>query len=94
MFLDLRGASDRPLPPRSLDKMTIAPEASESTLGQAELISFVISNESAWLTGKLVSARWDTVTSLKSRCEQTEQLVETSLLNLRRIDGTLFDETK
>ena len=58
---------------------------------QAELISFLISNESAWLTGKLVSARWDTVTSLKAR---REHLVGTSLLNLRRIDGTLFDEAK
>jgi NAD(P)-dependent dehydrogenase (short-subunit alcohol dehydrogenase family) len=57
----------------------------------AELMTFLVSNESAWLTGKLVSARWDTVASLNS---SRERLTRTSLLNLRRIDDTLFAEAE
>jgi NAD(P)-dependent dehydrogenase (short-subunit alcohol dehydrogenase family) len=57
----------------------------------AELMTFLVSDESAWLTGKLVSARWDTVASLNS---SRERLTRTSLLNLRRIDDTLFAEAE
>jgi NAD(P)-dependent dehydrogenase (short-subunit alcohol dehydrogenase family) len=57
----------------------------------AELLTFLVSNESAWLTGKLLSARWDSVTSLR---ESKETLANTSLLNLRRIDDALFTETE
>jgi NAD(P)-dependent dehydrogenase (short-subunit alcohol dehydrogenase family) len=53
----------------------------------AELLVFLLSEESSWLTGKLVSARWDSVESLRAA---EKQLRGTSLLTLRRIDGELF----
>ncbi len=55
----------------------------------AELMSFLVSSESDWLTGKLLSARWDNVASLT---KDRERLESTSLLNLRRIDDTMFGE--
>lgn len=57
----------------------------------AELISFLISNESDWITGKLVSARWDSVASLST---SRERLVRSSLLNVRRIDDNMFVEAE
>ncbi len=57
----------------------------------ASLLSFLVSDASIWLTGKLLSARWESVESLTAN---RERLVNTSLLNLRRIDDTLFAETK
>jgi NAD(P)-dependent dehydrogenase (short-subunit alcohol dehydrogenase family) len=55
----------------------------------AALVLYLVSDESAWLTGKLVSARWESVESLSA---SREQLETTSLLTLRRIDGALFHE--
>ena len=51
------------------------------------LVEFLLSPESQWLTGKLLSARWDRVEDLRTGREQLEN---TSLLTLRRIDGTMF----
>jgi NAD(P)-dependent dehydrogenase (short-subunit alcohol dehydrogenase family) len=56
----------------------------------ASLLLFLLSDESSWLTGKLVSARWESVESLRVA---EEQIRKTSLLTLRRIDGTLFRES-
>ncbi len=56
----------------------------------ADLLSFLVSDESAWLTGKLVSARWDSVASLTASRARLER---SSLLNLRRIDDALFSES-
>jgi NAD(P)-dependent dehydrogenase (short-subunit alcohol dehydrogenase family) len=53
----------------------------------AALLLFLLSQESSWLTGKLVSARWDSVESLRAA---EKQLRDTSLLTVRRIDGELF----
>jgi NAD(P)-dependent dehydrogenase (short-subunit alcohol dehydrogenase family) len=53
------------------------------------LVLYLVSDEAAWLTGKLVSARWDTVEDLRTA---QQRLQTTSLLNLRRIDGTLFSQ--
>ena len=53
----------------------------------AKLLLFLLSDESSWLTGKLVSARWDSVESLRAA---EKQLRDSSLLTLRRIDGELF----
>jgi NAD(P)-dependent dehydrogenase (short-subunit alcohol dehydrogenase family) len=53
------------------------------------LLLFLLSEESSWVTGKLVSARWDSVESLRS---SEKQLRDTSLLTLRRIDGELFGQ--
>jgi 3-oxoacyl-[acyl-carrier protein] reductase len=55
----------------------------------AALVLYLISDESAWLTGKLVSARWESVESLR---DAEEQLRKTSLLTLRRIDDALFGQ--
>ncbi|MGO9876938.1 MAG: SDR family NAD(P)-dependent oxidoreductase [Acidimicrobiia bacterium] len=57
----------------------------------AELLTFLVSSESEWLTGKLLSVRWDNVASLR---ESRELLARTSLLNLRRIDDALFTEVQ
>jgi NAD(P)-dependent dehydrogenase (short-subunit alcohol dehydrogenase family) len=55
--------------------------------GLAAMLRYLLSDESEWLTGKLVSARWETAGSLRAR---KDRLRETSLLTLRRIDDTLF----
>jgi NAD(P)-dependent dehydrogenase (short-subunit alcohol dehydrogenase family) len=54
-----------------------------------EIVDFLLLDESDWLTGKLLSARWDRVDTLRAR---RDQLVGTSLLTLRRIDGAVFIE--
>jgi NAD(P)-dependent dehydrogenase (short-subunit alcohol dehydrogenase family) len=56
----------------------------------ASLLLFLVSDESYWLTGKLVSARWESVESLRVA---EEHIRKTSLFTLRRIDGTLFRES-
>lgn len=53
------------------------------------LVDFLLSPDSGWLTGKLLSARWDEVDELRAARQQLES---TSLLTLRRIDGTMFAE--
>lgn len=53
------------------------------------LLDYLVAAESDWLTGKLLSARWDRVSDLRAR---RDQLVGTSLLTLRRIDDELFRE--
>ncbi|SRR6266511_620991 len=53
------------------------------------LIDFLLADDSEWLTGKLLSARWDRVEDLLAR---RDRLVGTSLLTLRRIDDQLFSE--
>jgi 3-oxoacyl-[acyl-carrier protein] reductase len=55
----------------------------------ASLLRYLLSDESEWLTGKLVSARWDSVESLRAN---EARLRTTSLLTLRRIDDTLFGQ--
>jgi 3-oxoacyl-[acyl-carrier protein] reductase len=64
-----------------------APIALDQNL--TELLNFLVSDESEWLSGKLLSARWDTVATLT---EARDRLATTSLLNLRRIDDTMFAE--
>jgi len=54
-----------------------------------DLLEFVLSDESAWLTGRLLSARWDSPADLRARRAEIEQ---SSLLQLRRIDGSRFRE--
>jgi NAD(P)-dependent dehydrogenase (short-subunit alcohol dehydrogenase family) len=56
-----------------------------------ELVDFLLQDEASWLTGKLLSARWDRVDDLRGR---RNELVGTSLLTLRRIDGELFTEVR
>jgi 3-oxoacyl-[acyl-carrier protein] reductase len=56
-----------------------------------ELVDFLLGDQSTWLTGKLLAARWDRVSDLIAR---RDQLMDTSLLTLRRIDGELFTESE
>ncbi len=50
-------------------------------------LTFLVSNESSWLTGRLVSARWDEMHDLQSR---RDRVVSSSLYTVRRIDDVLF----
>lgn len=51
------------------------------------LVAWLASPQSAWLSGRLLSARWDTIEKL----EQDRLRIEgSSYLTLRRIDGALF----
>ncbi len=54
-----------------------------------DLLHFVISPDADWLTGRLVSARWDPPESLRARRREIEA---SNLLTLRRIDGDLVVE--
>jgi NAD(P)-dependent dehydrogenase (short-subunit alcohol dehydrogenase family) len=64
-------------------------ETVEMSEGFASLVRYILSDESEWLTGKLVSARWETVDGLKAN---KDRLASTSLLTLRRIDDTFFGQ--
>ena len=61
-----------------------APDQLEAYL---RLVTWLASDESSWLTGRLLSARWDTVEHLEKL--RPDRLAP-SLLKLRRIDGELF----
>ena len=53
------------------------------------LVAYLVSEQSSWLSGRLLSARWDSVQSL----ERDRAVIESgSRLRLRRIDGDLFIE--
>jgi NAD(P)-dependent dehydrogenase (short-subunit alcohol dehydrogenase family) len=54
-----------------------------------QLVDFVLSEDAAWLTGRLLSARWDSPQSL---LEARGRIASTSLLQLRRIDDNLYCE--
>ena len=54
------------------------------------LVVWLASERSAWLTGRLLSARWDGVERLETL---RSALADRSLLTLRRIDGDLFATT-
>jgi NAD(P)-dependent dehydrogenase (short-subunit alcohol dehydrogenase family) len=69
---------------------TIRNQSAEASLdGFFALVDFLLSAESSWLTGKLLSARWDRVDQLRNARDRLEN---TSLLTLRRIDDTMFAE--
>jgi NAD(P)-dependent dehydrogenase (short-subunit alcohol dehydrogenase family) len=75
---------------RELYEATVRDQSTTASLdGLLSLVDFLLSPESAWLTGKLLSARWDRVEAL---LDARERLVSTSLLTLRRIDDTMFQE--
>ena len=65
-------------------------QAAQASLdGFFSIVDFLLSAESAWLTGKLLSARWDNVPALR---DARDRLEHSSLLTVRRIDGVLFSE--
>lgn len=53
----------------------------------ARLLLYLVSPDAAWLTGRLLSARWDSPDQLAAR---REDVLRSSLFQLRRIDGELF----
>jgi NAD(P)-dependent dehydrogenase (short-subunit alcohol dehydrogenase family) len=61
----------------------------QTTEAFAPLLRYLLSDESEWLTGKLVSVRWESVEDLQAN---KERLRATSLLTMRRIDDTLFGQ--
>jgi NAD(P)-dependent dehydrogenase (short-subunit alcohol dehydrogenase family) len=71
-----------------LHKATVMNQERASDLDALfELVEFLLGDEADWLTGKLLSTRWDSVRDLRAR---RDQLIGSSLFNLRRIDDELF----
>jgi 3-oxoacyl-[acyl-carrier protein] reductase len=68
---------------------TVAADEVDVTESLASLLRYLLADESDWLTGKLVSARWDTADDLRAG---KDRLRATSLFTLRRIDDTLFGQ--
>lgn len=56
-----------------------------------ELVCYLASPSGRWLTGRLLSARWDSIKELEAR---KGPIRDGNLLTLRRIDGVLFEELK
>ena len=57
--------------------------------GLFDLVTYLGSERSSWLSGRLLSARWDTIESLERDRSEIER---GSRLRLRRIDADLFHE--
>ena len=55
------------------------------------IVEFLLSDKSAWLTGRLLSARWDSVQSLEAHRDALER--GSSRFALRRIDEALYRES-
>ena len=54
-----------------------------------QLAAYLLDDRSSWLSGSLLSARWDSI----ERLEATRaKIIEGSLLRLRRIDDSLFTQ--
>jgi hypothetical protein len=54
-----------------------------------DLICYLASPAGGWLSGRLLSARWDSIETLEAR---KTDILSTSLLRLRRIDDALYQE--
>lgn len=75
------------------------PDLYDSTLRQraagdhldrlCDLVVWLASADSEWLSGRLLSARWDGIEDLRAR---RHEIQGSSLLTLRRIDGHLYRE--
>jgi 3-oxoacyl-[acyl-carrier protein] reductase len=55
------------------------------------LVRFLAEPENHWMTGRLLSARWDTPASLAN---QARELEEPGSMRLRRIDGDLYTRVR
>jgi 3-oxoacyl-[acyl-carrier protein] reductase len=55
----------------------------------ADLVSFLLSGESAPITGKLISARWDPWKDERFRARLAQ---DADFCTLRRIDGQFFEK--
>ena len=75
---------------RELYEATVRNQQSSIQLDRFfRLVDFVLSEDAVWLTGRLLSARWDSPQSL---LEARGRIASTSLLQLRRIDDNLYCE--
>lgn len=55
------------------------------------LVRWLASEESSWLSGRLLSARWDSVDALT---RHRDQIIQSSRYRLRRVDETLYTEVE
>jgi 3-oxoacyl-[acyl-carrier protein] reductase len=55
------------------------------------LLMFLLSDESSWLSGRCLSARWETPDSLRA---ESASVIGPSRFKLRRIDETLYGECR
>jgi NAD(P)-dependent dehydrogenase (short-subunit alcohol dehydrogenase family) len=85
--VEIAGARLHELSRRIYDPRGPAPSLLPSEF--VDLLRFLVAERPAWLSGKLLSAKWDSLDSLRARQDELES---TSLLTLRRIDGVLFEE--
>ena len=56
-----------------------------------DLALFLVSSDSDWISGKVISAPWDDWKNLETK---KQDLIDSSLLTMRRIDGRHFFEKK
>lgn len=65
-------------------------EAPASLEPFVQLVEYLASEDGRWLTGRLLSARWDTIEALE---KERATILAGSRLKLRRIDDALYRET-
>ncbi|MEI7624277.1 MAG: hypothetical protein WCJ88_12035, partial [Actinomycetes bacterium] len=56
-----------------------------------DLTLWLLSEQSQWVSGRLLSARWETPQSIEAGRDEIEN---SDFYRLRRIDGVLFDAVK
>jgi NAD(P)-dependent dehydrogenase (short-subunit alcohol dehydrogenase family) len=54
-----------------------------------EIVSYLLSDRSSWLSGRILSARWDSIERVEG---ERDRIPESSMFTLRRIDESLFAE--
>ena len=72
---------------RTYDDAVRQREAPDHLDAFLELLVWVVSDRASWLTGRVLSARWNNIRQLE---QMRPSLGDPSLLRLRRIDGLLF----
>lgn len=70
------------------DRQRAKPDSLDDFLA---LVGWLASDDSAWLSGRLLSARWDRIALLR---DQHLQIERTSRFQLRRIDEVLYKESE
>jgi 3-oxoacyl-[acyl-carrier protein] reductase len=56
-----------------------------------DLLCYLVSERGRWLTGRLLSARWDRIEDLEAK---RDEITDGSLFTLRRIDDALYQEIR
>ena len=74
----------------TLFETTVAQRETSTPLDPfVDLICYLASERGRWLTGRLLSARWDPIEALEAK---KQVITGSSLLTLRRIDDALYQE--